>query len=140
MNAFPFFYALLDRYFCPFILCSRPLLQRHTSSITMSQPPNLLISDDDDTSQVSTPVLSQLPPSRPSSFTPDTSFPDPTNSSSAPPSNSSHLRLPIPTPSANLSQTSFAFTGVSEDEGGVDFDLPPEIASADISIAREFLC
>jgi hypothetical protein len=29
---------------------------------------------------------------------------------------------------------------VSEDEGGVDFDLPPEIASADISIAREFLC
>jgi len=107
----------------------------------MSQPPDLLISDDDDTSQVSTPVLSQhLPTSRPSSFTPDSSPSDPTNPSSAPPSNSSHLRLPIPTPSANLSQTSFAFSGVSGDEGGVDFDLPPEIASADISIAREFLC
>ena len=107
----------------------------------MSQPPDLLISDDDDTSQVSTPVLSQLPtsPSHPSSFTPDASPSDPANPSSAP-SNSGHLRLPIPTPSATHSQTSFAFSGVSEDKGGVDFDLPPEIASADISIAREFLC
>ncbi|KAH9061906.1 hypothetical protein EDB87DRAFT_1682575 [Lactarius vividus] len=107
----------------------------------MSQLPDLLISDDDDdTSQVSTPVLSQqLPtaPTRPSSHTPDSSPSDPTNPSSAPPTNSSHLRLPIPTPSANLSQTSFAYSGVSEDEGGMDFDLPPEIASADISIAPD---
>jgi GDP/GTP exchange factor required for growth at low temperature len=108
----------------------------------MSQPPNLLISDDDDTSQVSTPVLSQIPtsPIRPSSFTPDCSPSHPTNPSSSPLSTSGHLRLPIPNPSANLSQTSFAFSGVSENEGSVDFDLPPEIASADISIAREFLC
>ncbi|KAH8980465.1 hypothetical protein EDB92DRAFT_1953933 [Lactarius akahatsu] len=106
----------------------------------MSQPPDLLISDDDDTSQVSTPVLSQqLPtaPTRPSSLTPDSSPSDPTNPSSAPPTNNSHLRLPIPTPSANLSQTSFAYSGVSEDEGGMDFNLPPEIASADISIAPD---
>jgi GDP/GTP exchange factor required for growth at low temperature len=108
----------------------------------MSQPPDLLISDDDDTSQVSTPVLSQLPssPIRPSSFTPDSASSLSTNPSSAPPSTSSHLRLPIPTPSANLSQTSFSFSSVSDDEGGVDLDLPPEIASAEISIAREFLC
>ncbi|KAH9055883.1 hypothetical protein EDB83DRAFT_2391697 [Lactarius deliciosus] len=106
----------------------------------MSQPPDLLISDDDDTSHVSTPVLSQqLPtaPTRPSSLAPDSPPSDPTNPSSSPPTNSSHLRLPIPTPSANLSQTSFAYSGVSEDEGGMDFDLPPEIASADISIAPD---
>ncbi|KAH8984869.1 hypothetical protein EDB86DRAFT_2961282 [Lactarius hatsudake] len=106
----------------------------------MSQPPDLLISDDDDTSHVSTPVLSQqLPtaPTRPSSLSPDSSPSDPTNPSAAPPTNSSHLRLPIPTPSANLSQTSFAYSGVSEDEGGMDFNLPPEIASADISIAPD---
>ncbi|KAN0141783.1 hypothetical protein V8E53_000245 [Lactarius tabidus] len=105
----------------------------------MSQPPDLLISDDDDTSQVSTPVLSQLPtsPIRPSSFTPDSASSLSTNPSPAPPSTSSHLRLPIPTPSANLSQTSFAFSGVSDDEGGVDLDLPPEIASAEISIAPD---
>lgn len=109
----------------------------------MSQPPDLLISDDDDdTSQVSTPVLSQLltSPIRPTSFTSDSAPTQPTNPSPAPPSASSHLRLPIPTPSANLSQTSFAFSGVSDDENGVDLDLPPEIASAEISIAREFLC
>ncbi len=104
----------------------------------MSHPPDLLISDDDDdTSHVSTPVLAHLSTdtSRPPSLTPS----DSTKPSSASPSTSSHLRLPIPTPSANLSQTSFAFSG-SEDEGSFHLDLPPEIGSADISIAREFLC
>ena len=111
----------------------------------MSQPPapRLPEDDDDDTSHVSTPVLTHLPasPLIPSSLLASGS----TSSESTKPtsvlSGSAHLRLPIPTPSANLSQTSFTFVDVSEDGSGVDFnDLPPEVASADISIAREFLC
>ncbi|KAI0298477.1 hypothetical protein B0F90DRAFT_1732791 [Multifurca ochricompacta] len=107
----------------------------------MSQPPDLLISDDDDdTSQVSTPILSHLPTSSicSSPFPPESSPTESVKPSSVLPGNSSHLRLPIPTPSANLSQTSFSFVDVSEDEGGVGFDdLPPEIASVDISIAPD---
>ncbi|KAI0270524.1 hypothetical protein BC834DRAFT_950330 [Gloeopeniophorella convolvens] len=105
----------------------------------MSHPPDLLISDDD-TSQVSTPILTQLPstPVRPSSFSPEGSPSESTKSNSVLSGNSSHLRLPIPTPSANLSQTSFTFVDVNEDESGVDFDnLPAEVASADISIAPD---
>ncbi|KAI0030459.1 hypothetical protein K488DRAFT_26430, partial [Vararia minispora EC-137] len=48
-------------------------------------------------------------------------------------------RLPIPTPSANHSQTSITFVDVQDtaDPNG-DFDgLPPEVASADISIAPD---
>lgn len=106
----------------------------------MSHPPELVISDDDDTSQVSTPILTHLPPSPSLSSSPLPS--ERTSSESAKPTsvlpNNSHLRLPVPTPSANLSQTSFAFVDVSEDRSGVEFDdLPPEVASADISIARE---
>lgn len=110
----------------------------------MSQPPapRLPEDDDDDTSHVSTPVLTHLPasPLIPSSLLASGS----TSSESTKPTSvlpGTHLRLPIPTPSANLSQTSFTFVDVSEDGSGVDFnDLPPEVASADISIAREFLC
>jgi hypothetical protein len=112
----------------------------------MSQPPAPRLSaddDDDDTSHVSTPVLTHPPssPLLPASLLPSGS----TSSESTRPTSvlpgSAHLRLPIPTPSANLSQTSFTFVDVSEDGSGVDFnDLPPEVTSADISIAREFLC
>jgi GDP/GTP exchange factor required for growth at low temperature len=110
----------------------------------MSQPPVPLISDDDDdTSHVSTPILTHLPasPALSSPLLP----PGSTSSESTKPTfmlpGSALLRLPIPTPSANLSQTSFTFVDVSEDGSGVDFnDLPPEVTSADISIAREFLC
>jgi hypothetical protein len=109
----------------------------------MSQPQDLLVSDDDDTSHVSTPILSHSPasPALSTSLMPsDSTSSDSTKPTSALPANAP-LRLPIPTPSANLSQTSFTFINVSEDDSGVDFDdLPPEVASADISIAREFLC
>jgi hypothetical protein len=109
----------------------------------MSQPQDLLVSDDDDTSHVSTPILSHSPssPPHPSSLMPsDNTSSDSTKPTSPLPTNA-NLRLPIPKPSANLSQTSFTFVNVSEDDSGVDFDdLPPEVASADISIAREFLC
>lgn len=109
----------------------------------MSQPPPPRISDDDDdTSHVSTPIVTHLPasPPSPSSLLPSGS----TASDSAKPAavlpSTAHLRLPIPTPSANLSQTSFSFVDVTEDGSGIDFeDLPPEVTSADISIAREFL-
>ncbi|KAH9988754.1 hypothetical protein BJV77DRAFT_1069915 [Russula vinacea] len=108
----------------------------------MSQPPapRLPEDDDDDTSHVSTPVLTHLPasPLIPSSLLASGST---SSESTKPPSvlpGSAHLRLPIPTPSANLSQTSFTFVDVSEDGSGVDFnDLPPEVASADISIAPD---
>jgi len=106
----------------------------------MSQPQDLPLPDDDDTSHVSTPILGHAPglssllPSESSSST------DPSKPTSLLPADA-HLRLPIPTPSANLSQTSFTFVNVSEDGSGVDFDdLPPEVTSADISIAREFSC
>jgi Gdp/GTP exchange factor required for growth at low temperatures len=111
----------------------------------MSQPPapRTADDDDDDTSQISTPILVHLPASPPlsSSLLPSASTSsESTKPAAALPSNA-HLRLPIPTPSANLSQTSFTFVDVSEDGSGVDFeDLPPEVTSADISIAREFLC
>jgi hypothetical protein len=104
----------------------------------MSNTPDLLLSDqDNDTSHVSTPVLTHLPAS-PSCPSFDSTSTPPIESSS---SNPVHLRLPVPIPSANLSQTSFIFVDLREDKSGVDFDnLPPEVASADISIAREFLC
>jgi Gdp/GTP exchange factor required for growth at low temperatures len=110
----------------------------------MSQPPTPRISDEDDndTSHVSTPILTHLPasPPRPSSLLPSGStVSESTKPAAVLPSNA-HLRLPIPTPSANLSQTSFTFVDVTEDGGGVDFeDLPPEVTFADISIARECL-
>lgn len=109
----------------------------------MSQPSTPRISDDNDndTSQVSTPILAHLPasPPRPSSLLPTGSaVSESTKPGVVLPSNA-HLRLPIPTPSANLSQTSFTFVDVTEDGRGIDFeDLPPEVTSADISIAREF--
>jgi hypothetical protein len=109
----------------------------------MSQPQDLLVSDDDDTSHVSTPILGHSPasPALPSSLVP----PDSTSSDSTKPTSplppNAPLRLPIPTLSANLSQTSFTLVNVGEDDSGVDFgDLPPEVIAADISIAREFLC
>jgi len=109
----------------------------------MSQPQDLPISDDDDTSHVSTPILDHPPtsPARPSShLLSGSTSSDSTNPTSVLSTNT-HLRLPIPIPSANLSQTSFTFVNVNEDTNGVDFDdLPPEVASADISIAREFSC
>jgi hypothetical protein len=110
----------------------------------MSQPPAPRISedDDDDTSHVSTPILVHLPasPPGPSSLLPSGSTASESTKPAAVLPSTTHLRLPIPTPSANLSQTSFTFVDVSEDGSGVDFgDLPPEVTSADISIAREFL-
>ncbi|KAF9235907.1 hypothetical protein BU15DRAFT_89388 [Melanogaster broomeanus] len=58
---------------------------------------------------------------------------------STPPSDTSpaHVLLPIPTPSLNNSQSSFAFSHAivtSDDEWGA---LPPEVATADISIAPD---
>lgn len=126
---------------CLFDVSSRTLTR---SPFIMSQPPAPRIADDDDndTSRVSTPILVHLPasPPRPSSLLPSGS----TSSESTKPAtvlpSAAHLRLPIPTLSANLSQTSFTFVDVTEDGSGVDFeDLPPEVNSADISIAREFL-
>jgi hypothetical protein len=112
----------------------------------MSQPPPPRISDDDDddddTSHVSTPILAHLPasPPRPSSLLPTGSTASESTKPAAVLPSTAHLRLPIPTPSANLSQTSFTFVDVTEDGSGIDFeDLPPEVTSADISIAREFL-
>jgi len=110
----------------------------------MSQPPDLLISDDDDdTSHVSTPVLPNLPasPVQPSFLPPPATTSSEPATSTSPLFANAHLRLPIPTPSANLSQTSFTFVDVSKDGTVVDFDdLPSEVTSADISIAREFSC
>lgn len=108
----------------------------------MSQPPPPRISDDDDddTSHVSTPILAPASPPRPSSLLPTGSTASESTKPAAVLPSTAHLRLPIPTPSANLSQTSFTFVDVTEDGSGVDFeDLPPEVTSADISIAREFL-
>ena len=109
----------------------------------MSQPPAPRISDDDnDTSDVSTPILTHLSasPPRPSSLLPSESTASESTKLAAVLPSNAHLRLPIPTPSANLSQTSFTFVDLTEDGRGVDFeDLPPEVSSADISIAREFL-
>jgi hypothetical protein len=110
----------------------------------MSQPPAPRISDDDenDTSHVSTPIFVHLPasPPRPSSLLPSGSTSSESTKPAAVLPSAAHLRLPIPTLSANLSQTSFTFIDVTEGGSGVDFeDLPPEVNSADISIAREFL-
>lgn len=148
LHPFTSLYALLDRHFSRLQLVFSTFYSRiiTRSPFIMSQPPVPRISDDDDdddTSHVSTPVLAHLPasPSLSSSSLPSGS---PSSESTRPisglPSNAL-LRLPIPTPSANLSQTSFTFVDVSEDRSGVDFnDLPSEVTSADISIAREFLC
>lgn len=48
----------------------------------------------------------------------------------------SKFLLPIPTPSTNVSQTSFALSEWEAGEGGLA-ELPPEILSADISISGE---
>jgi len=45
------------------------------------------------------------------------------------------LMLPIPTNSGNSSQSSFAMSEVDESEGGGFENLPPEVATADISIS-----
>lgn len=45
--------------------------------------------------------------------------------------------LRLPTPPSNNSQSSFIISDLVQDDGGVD-PLSAEIASADISIAREF--
>jgi len=54
-------------------------------------------------------------------------------------SSASQFLLPIPTPSANRSQASFTYSDFSKSdpEGPPLGVLPPEIASADIAIARE---
>jgi hypothetical protein len=54
-------------------------------------------------------------------------------------SSASQFLLPIPTPSTNRSQASFAYSDFSKSdpEGPALGTLPPEIASADIAIARE---
>jgi hypothetical protein len=109
----------------------------------MSQPQDLLVSDDDDTSHVSTPVLGHSPasPALSSSLKPPESNSSDSTKPTSPLTPNADLRLPIPLPSANLSQTSFTFVNVVEDDSGVDFDdLPSEVIAADISIAREFLC
>lgn len=45
------------------------------------------------------------------------------------------LMLPIPTSSGNSSQSSFAMSEVDESEGSGFENLPPEVATADISIS-----
>ena len=52
----------------------------------------------------------------------------------------SRILLPLPTPSSNASQTSFALSEVSVggEDGAMDV-LPPEILSADISISGAYL-
>lgn len=72
------------------------------------------------------PDLSTIVPVSPSS----SAAQSPTSSTS-----SSQL-LPIPTPSTNVSQASFSYPE-SSDEGTILDPLPPDIAAADISIARE---
>ena len=66
-----------------------------------------------------------------------------TDSSSAPAPARNKFLLPIPTASANKSQSSFALSEVGDEEGGLQ-SLPPEIANADISISGTrivfFLC
>ncbi|THH14380.1 hypothetical protein EW146_g5939 [Bondarzewia mesenterica] len=105
--------------------------------------------EEEDTSLVSTPVVANLTPTaiHPSPVTiasvASSSGHSATDSSvtllspvSQEP-NTSHIRLPIPNPSTNRSQSSFAFVDISDDGGG-DFDnLPPEVASADISMAPD---
>ncbi|KAI0052399.1 ras GEF [Auriscalpium vulgare] len=107
--------------------------------MSSSPPPSLVLVEEDDSSLVATPVLTQRPTS-PGLRSSTSSLPDVSPVSPAEPllsPHSGHLRLPIPTPSANKSQSSFAFVDVSEDDPSGDFDdLPPEVASADISIAR----
>lgn len=50
----------------------------------------------------------------------------------------SQFLLPIPTPSANMSQSSFAYSDRSRPDSERPFDaVSAEIAAADISIARE---
>jgi Gdp/GTP exchange factor required for growth at low temperatures len=49
-----------------------------------------------------------------------------------------HKVLPLPTPSSSKAQSMYVLQDVRGEEAVVDLsDLPPEIASADISIARE---
>ncbi|KDQ55935.1 hypothetical protein JAAARDRAFT_314755 [Jaapia argillacea MUCL 33604] len=120
---------------------------------------------DDDESTATTPLASQmpslnpqthlepeqsaltlpLPPSAPVTVpnSPNHSLLSPSLSpslSSDSNSASSRFRLPIPTPSSNKSTASFIFPdGEGEDgPGGLELEaLPADIASADISIARE---
>ncbi|KAI0313469.1 hypothetical protein OF83DRAFT_1141131 [Amylostereum chailletii] len=105
--------------------------------------PALVIPDEGESSFISTPVLSQMLSSFGSSMSSSEDANSVTQASSEVASNhlspnSSHLRLPIPTPSANHSQASFAFVDVTEEEAGGDFgDLPTEVAEADISIAPD---
>lgn len=78
--------------------------------------------DHDDQSSPATPVVSSGP---------EVTVPPPTASSP-------HLILPIPTPSLNKSQSSvvFSHTVVTSEDGWSS--LPPEVATADISIACEY--
>ena len=50
----------------------------------------------------------------------------------------SQLLLPIPTPSLNKSQSSVVFSHTIVSPGGDWSSLPPEVATADISIARKY--
>jgi hypothetical protein len=71
---------------------------------------------------------------------PNSSLPSSTPSIPSGEAQTTHLLRPIPTPSVNASQASFSFsdaTGSSSDGGALFDPLSPEIASADISIARE---
>ena len=116
----------------------------------MSSPtPTIVSPDDEDTSHIATPIVADHTPMamRPSSVAvaaPASSSHSTADSSPtllSPVSQEptvNHIRLPIPTPSTNRSQSSFAFADVTDDGGGDFDDLPPEVASADISMAREY--
>lgn len=117
----------------------------------MSSPtPTIVSPDDEDTSHIATPIVADHTPMvmRPSSVTvaPSASSSSHSTADSSPTPLSpvsqeptvNHIRLPIPTPSTNRSQSSFAFADVADDGGGDFDDLPPEVASADISMAREY--
>jgi len=106
--------------------------------------PKLPVADDGESSFIPTPVLSQMLASFGTSYGHEkTSQPEQTSSSSDVSSsllspNTSARRLPIPTSSTNRSDTSITFVDGQDDKGSSDFDdLPPEVAEADISIARE---
>ena len=56
-----------------------------------------------------------------------------------PNANGQHKVLPLPTPSASRAQSAYILPDVRGEEAVVDLsDLAPEIASADISIARAY--
>ena len=106
--------------------------------------PPLVIPTEDEGSFIPTPVLSQMLASFGSSTTvlgaeEVTSLDQtPSDATSHISPKSNHIRLPVPKPLVNSSQTSFTFIEVSGGDAEGDFGaLLPEVLSADISIARE---